>query len=54
MNEANECGAPWNEGDDGKCACNPCRREKRREEDEEARQAYYEDRREDAYFELTY
>ena len=54
MNEGNECGAPWNVGRDGKCDCNSCRREKRREEDEESRQAYYESMKDDSYFELPY
>jgi len=54
MNEGNECGAPWNEGDDGRCACNSCKREKRKEEDEEARQAYYESIQDEACLDLIY
>lgn len=36
-----ECGAPWNEGDDGECECTACQRQRRRREEECERE--YED-----------
>jgi hypothetical protein len=26
----NDCGAPWNEGDDGECECSRCNRRRRK------------------------